>query len=71
MSVDKLIPHCPRCKTNGTVTNQYKLSLKMECPSCGYRWSTLSEICPDCKKPNGFAIKGPCGKCYSERYKIS
>lgn len=69
MSVVKFIPNCPRCHTGGVVIAQHRQSLKMQCPSCGYWWSSLPEICPDCKKPNGFTTKGLCSKCYSERRK--
>jgi hypothetical protein len=67
----KTISTCQHCKTTGNVIRQKNEFVKLECPKCETKWTTMSEIYPDCKKPNGFATKGACSKCYSERHKIS
>jgi len=71
MSNVKPVTNCPRCKNTGNVVKHSKRTVHLECPRCREKWSTLSEICPDCHNPNGFFVKGPCSKCYSERHKIS
>ena len=71
MSNVKIVPSCPRCKSTGNVVKHNKGIVSLECPKCKFIWSTFSETCPDCQKPNGFFVKGPCKQCYSERHKIS
>lgn len=71
MSNVKSVSNCPKCKTLGHVIHHQNEFVMMECPNCKTKWPTVSEICPICKKTNGFATEGPCSHCYSERHKIS
>lgn len=71
MIITKTDPYCPHCHTKGTVISHMKNQIMLECPKDKKTWVTLSETCPDCGSPNGFAFKGPCTKCYSDRYRIS
>jgi predicted amidophosphoribosyltransferase len=64
------IKQCERCDTIGQVESQNGKWLRMSCPNCQKRWKTISERCPRCNKPNGFAVPGICGHCYGERNEI-
>ena len=64
------IKNCERCDTVGQVVNQHGKRLKMHCPNCQKTWKTVSERCPLCNKPNGFAVPGLCGHCYGERNEL-
>lgn len=61
----KTVPNCPNCNSIGTVIRHKGLFVNLECPACKDKWQTLSKKCPTCNKPNGFAVEGVCGRCYS------
>src|SRR5579875_1594749 len=58
---------CPRCRSNGYVIRLKKDTVIIECPQCLKYWQAPSPKCPDCDKPNGFAVEGLCVTCYSDQ----
>jgi primosomal protein N' len=65
----KTVPNCPKCQTKGNVIDHHKKFVKLECPKCNSKWTTLSKKCPECDKPNGYAVDGVCSSCYGKYYK--
>lgn len=64
----KTVSHCPQCGRKGEVLDQHKNMVLMRCPECHNKWKTYSKNCPKCGKPNGFAVDGLCGSCYSKYF---
>lgn len=69
----KPVLKCPQCSTQGYLLAPAGKLVLMECDDtkCGYQWHTMAKVCPECKKPNGYFIDGPCRKCYAEKYMSS
>lgn len=65
------VAHCVKCGVRGYVKKMKGAILTLECPECNGTWNTLSAMCPECKKPNGYPGPGPCQKCYSARVVLS
>jgi ssDNA-binding Zn-finger/Zn-ribbon topoisomerase 1 len=61
-----IVSQCPKCDTLGHVRHHRGFFIIVNCPSCNFNWKTLSEQCPNCKKPNGYLMTGTCKGCYSE-----
>jgi hypothetical protein len=60
---------CGVCGGHGYVVNKQKNEVKMECVDCKIIWVTDSKTCPNCLRPNGYAVDGPCAQCYARNYK--
>lgn len=63
------IHSCPRCSNNGIIIAHKKKIVKLKCFECEKLWFADSKICPQCNKPNGFAVDGVCSDCYSTNRK--
>jgi hypothetical protein len=60
---------CGVCGGHGYVVKKQKSEVKLECMSCRTTWVKESKICPNCARPNGYAVDGLCAQCYAHLYK--
>jgi hypothetical protein len=67
--MSETVAHCPKCEMMGVVIGHRGKTVSLECPNDSSKWLTKSKICPDCEKPNGYAVDGVCSSCYGKYYK--